>query len=186
MAAVTPLYTVEEYEDLVGRGVLGPGDHVELLLGVIVSMTPQGSGHSGALTMADVAVRAAVAGRATIRIQMPMRAGRGSMPEPDLAVVRSRPDDYWDAHPTEALFVLEASESSLIMDRMTKGPIYAAAGVPQYCIVDLAGEAVHVHTDPDPAARRYGTVVTLRRGEHFVLVAFPDASIAVSDLFRRV
>lgn len=182
MAAVAPLYSVAEYEDLVERGVLGPGDHVELLLGVIVSMTPQGPEHAATLTWADVAVRAAVAGQAMVRVQMPFRAGPNSMPEPDIAVVPATPDGYRAAHPSQALFVLEVSLTSLVMDRMTKAPIYAANGIPQYCIVDVANQVVHLHSEPEPEAARYRHSETLGRGQIFELVSFPGTRVAIDDL----
>lgn len=182
VAAVSPLYTVAEYEELVERGVLGGDDHVELLLGVIVSMAPQGPPHSAALTWADDAIRAAVAGRALIRIQMPFRAGPNSMPEPDIAVVATDASGYRAAHPSEALCVLEVSVTSLVMDRMTKAPVYAGAGVSQYCVVDVAHDVVHVHTDPEPDAARYRRTETHSRGERFELVSFPGTMLAVSDI----
>lgn len=67
-------------------------------------------------------------------------------------------------------------------DRLTKAPIYAAAGVPEYWIVDIPGQQVEIHCDPDRAARRYRTVATAGRAERVTLTAFPDTTIAVDDL----
>ena len=53
-----------------------------------------------------------------------------------------------------ALLVVEVSDTSLKMDRLTKAMVYAAAGVPEYWIVNARAGQVEVHRDPDPAARR--------------------------------
>lgn len=74
------------------------------------------------------------------------------------------------------------SVTSLVMDKMTKSRIYAATNVPQYCIVDVAAGAVHVHTEPEPSAGRYRMVATVRRGDQIDLVGLPGATVAVSDI----
>jgi hypothetical protein len=45
------------------------------------------------------------------------------------------------------------ADASLERDETEKLPIYAAAGVPQYVILNLRTDTAAVHTDPDPAAR---------------------------------
>ena len=51
------------------------------------------------------------------------------------------------------------SASSLKQDRLTKGAIYAAAGFPEYWIVNLVDGALEVHRTPHPAAdAAYGWV----------------------------
>src|SRR5262245_11628530 len=90
--------------------------------------------------------------------------------------------DYLDHHPSSAHLVVEVAESSLPQDRLTKAPIYAAAGIPEYWIVNLRQEHVEVHRSPETAARRYAVVEIARRGSRLALAAFPDVSPAVDDL----
>jgi Uma2 family endonuclease len=78
--------------------------------------------------------------------------------------------------------VVEVAVSSLPQDRLTNAPIYAAAGIPEYWIVNLREDHVEVHRSPDAAARRYAVVEVARRGSRLALVAFPDVSVAVDDL----
>lgn len=40
------------------------------------------------------------------------------------------------------------SASSLAKDLGTKAQVYAAAGVPEYWVVDVRAEVVHAHTGP--------------------------------------
>lgn len=177
-----PLFTAERYFRLVDEGVLQPDDRVELLEGVVVAMAPQNTPHASGVSRVNHALMRAVGDRAVVRIQMPFIAGRYSVPEPDAAVVPGRLDDYDDAHPRSALLVVEVADSSLKQDRLTKAMIYAAAGVSDYWIVNVPGQQIEVHRDPDPAARRYRSTVVRRRGDRIDLLAFPDATIAVDEL----
>jgi Uma2 family endonuclease len=182
MATTVPLYTGGEYEALVEHGLLGPDDRVELLEGVIVTVSPQSPRHAAVVRFVEEALRAAIGGAAEIRSQMPLRAGSLSMPEPDVAVVPGRAADYLLSHPAEALLVVEVADTSLTQDRMTKERVYAAAGVTEYWIVDVAGDAIEVHQDPDPDGRHYRQRSIAHRGEVLSLVAFPDATVAAADM----
>jgi Uma2 family endonuclease len=177
-------FTVERYFRLVEDGVLEPDDRVELLEGV--AMAPQNTPHASGVARVTQALVRAVGDRAVVRIQLSFIAGPYSVPEPDAAVVPGRHEDYDDAHPRTALLVVEVADGSLKQDRLTKALIYDAAGVPEYWIVNVPGQQVEVHRDPDPPARRYRSVRRLRRGERIGLVAFPDATIVVDELLPVV
>ncbi len=174
--------TREQYLAMIDHGAFAEDDQVELLEGVIVAMAPEGPRHSGIIdVMADV-LRAALGARVHVRPAHPFDAGAWSVPQPDIAVVPGTPRDYLDHYPSTALLVVEAALSSLPQDRMTKAPIYAAAGIPEYWIVNLRQEHVEVHRAPDQAARRYRVAEIARRGDRLALVAFPDVSVVVDDL----
>jgi Uma2 family endonuclease len=109
-----------------------------------------------------------------------VRGGGRSAPEPDVAVVPLDPDGYATAHPSRAA-LFEIADSSLTQDRLTKGPIDARNGVPQYVLVNLREDCVENHTAPSAPRRRYFERTVLRRGERLTLVALPDVTIAVDD-----
>jgi Uma2 family endonuclease len=176
------LFTVERYFALVDEGLLQPDDRVELLEGVVVAMAPQNSPHASGVSRVTHVLIQALTNRAVVRTQMSFIAGQYSVPEPDVAVVPGRYEDYDQSHPRAALLVVEIADSSLKQDRLTKAMIYTAAAVPEYWIVNVRGQQVEVHRDPDPAARRYRSVTILRRDETIDLVAFPDTTVAVDDL----
>jgi len=132
------------------------------------------------------ALRVAVAGRAAVRAQHSVHAGARSVPEPDIAVVPGRHDDYARARPRTALLVVEVSDSSLARDRLRKAPVYAAAGIPEYWIVNLRDDVVEVSRAPERGARRYTETRVARRGERLELVALPGTSLAVDDLLPEV
>lgn len=93
-----------------------------------------------------------------------------------------RDDYYADAHPGPAdvaLFV-EVADSSLLLDRRLKLPLYAAAGIAESWLVDLVADAVEVHSSPGPGG--YGVVTVARRGEEVRSVTVPDLVLAVEDV----
>jgi hypothetical protein len=91
-------------------------------------------------------------------------------------------DGYATAHPSRAHAVFEVAVSSLLQDRLTKGPIYAKNGVPQYVLLNLRDGCIENHTRPNVQRGRYAVCTILRRGETFRLVDFPDVVLAVDDL----
>jgi Uma2 family endonuclease len=173
--------TRERYIELVERGVIRADERVELLEGVIVSMAPQDPRHAFAIVSLQRALQEAIGTRATIRAQLPLDLGAYSMPEPDVAVVPGCAADYVAAHPSTALLVVEVAGRSLAQDRLTKGAMYAAAGIPDYWIVDLRDDRVEVLRAPITVARRYAERRLARRGERIELLTLPGAAVAVAD-----
>ncbi|HVN86074.1 MAG TPA: Uma2 family endonuclease [Candidatus Binatia bacterium] len=177
-------FSVERYFALVDEGVLRPDDRVELLEGVIVATSPQNPPHAASTNRALRALLRAVGTRAIVRGQSPLVIGRHSVPEPDVAVVPGRDADYERVHPTTALLVIEVADSSLLQDRLTKAPIYAAAEIPEFWIVNLRDKCVEIYRDPDARTRRYRSVRTAQRTERIKLVALPAVSVALRALLQ--
>lgn len=178
-------FNVEQYLALVEAEELTEADRVELLEGVIVAMTPSGIRHASGVARAVGALFRAVGDRTVIRPQLPLRIGRWSLPEPDVAVLPGALEDYDARLPSEALLVIEVSETSLATDRLSKARIYASSGVREYWIVNLRENVVEVLRDPDAATAIWRDRRFARAGETIALAAFPDATIRVDDLLPR-
>jgi Uma2 family endonuclease len=175
----------ERYFALVDCGEIHPDDRVELLEGVVVSMSPQGSLHANAIARINALLVPLVGRRGVVRVQCSFRAGRYNVPEPDFAVVPG-PLERWEReHPNEALLVVEVADSSLPTDRLSKAAIYAAAGVPQYLVVNLRGDRVETFAGPQPALASWTDGRPALRGESIALVALPGLSLAVDALLPR-
>ena len=73
-----------------------------------------------------------------------------SQPQPDLMLLRPRDDFYASGHPSpeDVLLLIEVGETSAAYDRDVKIPLYAAAGIPDVWLVDLAESVVTVHREP--------------------------------------
>jgi Uma2 family endonuclease len=72
------------------------------------------------------------------------------------------------------------ADTSLAFDRGTKVRLYAAAGIPEYWIVDLAGDRIEVYREP--AAGTYRHVHRLRRNDTLYAAASPELEIAVAAI----
>lgn len=154
-------------------------EKVELLKGFIVRMSPQKSRHAGAVQyLTHFLVQALVAaGRASVRVQLPLAVGTDSEPEPDIALVPV--GAYRDHHPETAFLVIEVAETSLAADR-DKAEVYSGGGIAEYWIVDTVHDLVEVRTDIVDGV--YTRVTPYRRGQTLAPVSFPDVLLAVSDI----
>jgi Uma2 family endonuclease len=174
--------TVDEYFALVAEGVLAPEDRVELIEGVVVTVSPQNPRHAAGVRRTAAALSRALGDRAVVQTQLPLIAGRHSVPEPDVAVLPGGAADYDHVHPAVALLVVEVADASLVQDRVTKAGLYAAAGIPEYWIVNLRDDRVEVSRDPDVAARFYRTSFVVGRDARLELTTLPAVCVAATDL----
>ena len=86
------LITAEEYEQMVRTGVFDEDDRLELIEGELISMSPIRSTHAGVAKRLNRLLSARASGQAIVSVQDPIRLPR-SEPQPDLALLRPRPDD---------------------------------------------------------------------------------------------
>jgi hypothetical protein len=158
---------------------------VELLEGVVVSMSAQGSPHANAIARVKALLVPLVGTRGVVRVQCSFRAGRYNVAEPDFAVVPGPIERWEQQHPDEALLIVEVADTSLPTDRLSKAAIYAAAGVPQYLVVNLRGDRVETFAGPDPARARWTDARPAFRGEPIALVALPGLAPSVDAMLPR-
>src|SRR5262245_36278467 len=186
-AMQTRRWTRIEYERLVEAGFFRPGERLELLGGELVVAEPHGTRHATAIGLAANALREAFGPGWDVRVQLPAALDDDSEPEPDLAVVPGSPRDYVTAHPSRAALVVEVAETSLAVDRGSKGSLYARAGVADYWIVNLADDIVEVHRQPvpDPVAQygwRFASVERLTRAHRVFPLGTPGRPVSAADL----
>lgn len=174
--------TVHEYHRMIDAGILGEDDHVELLDGLIVTMSPQNPPHAIVIERLNDPVFIGLPPEFRIRPQLPMTLA-SSEPEPDIVIV-PRSSSYAASHPRHAPLVIEVSGESIGRDRRVKRSIYARAGIPEYVIADVDTKQLEVYRDPDVDAGTYRTPQTLTTTDCFVSSAVPGLAFAVADLFR--
>ena len=144
-------FDVDEYHRMGQAGILSTEDRVELIDGEIVAMTPIGARHNAAVNRANQALGRAVGDQAIVQIQGSIRLGRFSEPEPDVALLRPRDDFYASGlpGPVDVLLVIEMADASLAYDREVKSRLYAAAGIPEYWLVNLDARVVTCFLRPE-------------------------------------
>lgn len=161
----TRRFTVDDDYRMAEAGILGVGERVELIDGEIVQMAANGSRHAGCVKRLDRLLARGVEGRAIVQVQDPVRLSDLSEPRPDLAVLRPRTDDHTTAHPgpDDVLLVVELADATVDIDRDTKAPLQAAAGIREYWLVDLPQDEIQAFRTPAPDG--YREVRSYRRGD---------------------
>jgi len=132
-------------------GILTPSQRVELIDGEIFDMNPIGSPHAAVTRrLGQMFAHAAANGLVMTSVQNPLRLDAWTEPQPDFVALRPQAASYAASHPgpDDAWLLVEVADSSLDYDRHTKLPLYAKFGVVEVWIVDLAGRAVEVFSDP--------------------------------------
>jgi Uma2 family endonuclease len=175
-------FTVEEYHRMGEAGILHEDDRIELIEGDIIQMPPIGGGHVGGVNRLTAVFTGRLGSRVVVSVQNPVRLSSGSEPEPDLALLRPKADFYASGVPqaSDVLLLIEVADSSLAFDRDVKVPLYAAAGIPEVWLLDLANGRLRVFRDPEGGEYRHTAI--LARGEAVTPQAFPDLTLTIAEL----
>jgi len=163
------------------------GQRVMLIDGEVIAMSPMNESHARGIVFSLQALEAAFGPAVTYRSQMPMDLGQQTDPEPDIAVIDGLPRGQPATPPTTAVLVVEVANHSLLYDLGEKSSLYAAAGIADYWVFDVANSRLHVHRDPHPdSSQRFGFRYTVQRilrpTDRVSPLAAPNSSILVSDL----
>lgn len=175
------------YDRLVDVGIFGPEDRVELLDGLLVVREPQGRRHAAVVGLVRATLEKAFGPAHHVREEKPIALDEQSEPEPDIVVVPGQPRDYLDEHPSRPLLLVEVAETSLAIDRLRKGGLYARAGIADYWVVNLIDDVLEVYREPveSPSGQggwQYRSVRLLRRNAVVTPLAAPRARIPVAAL----
>jgi Uma2 family endonuclease len=82
--------------------------------------------------------------------------------------------------PADVVWVIEIADTSLDYDRRVKGPLYAAAGIPDYWIFDVNARVILVHRDPVDGA--YREVREVAASEAAAPLCAPELVVRIADL----
>jgi Uma2 family endonuclease len=143
-------FTVKQLERMIETGVIPDSADVELIRGRLYRMTKHEPHSFTVLMIARMLRRMFPEEGFTVREEKALSHDRGSMPEPDVAVVRGRLEDFRPRPPStsEAVLVVEVCHSTRRADYRDKLWLYAEGGVPAYWIVDVDARTITVHAEP--------------------------------------
>ena len=175
--------TSAEYYQMMESGIIREGERVELILGQIFTMAAKGTRHTVATTRLITELPLLIQRRAIVRCQEPITLPNNSEPEPDIVIARLRSDDYVNSHPAPAdiILVIEVADSTIKFDRDTKAPLYAAAGISEYWIVNLIDNHLEVYRQPEGSIYTSIQIVTPPRSIN--LPQFSEIVVHTSDFF---
>jgi len=173
------LFTFEECLRMAEVGILSPDERVELIAGEIVVMSPIGPRHGVAVDRTNRAMIQLVGDKAIVRTQGTVVLDRFAAPQPDIALLRPKDDEYITKNPAaEDIFLLiEVADSSLDYDTTTKLGLYAILGIHEYWVADLQSRRLLVYSEPK--ADKYSISRELHPGDSVAPDLPPDCSIPV-------
>lgn len=172
---------VDDFLLLNDSGAFADYSKTELIEGDIYGMNAQHSRH------ARVQSRLLVALAMRLRemgsdleawVEVTIRASETSAPEPDIVLTRFRGDGEIPAD--MVALVVEIADTTLETDLGRKAELYAAAGVPEYWVVDVNGGRVVQYDQPgrDGYARR----AEMALGEALVATTIAGLEVGTAEL----
>jgi Uma2 family endonuclease len=147
---IRPL-TIADYHQMIETGIIHEGERIELISGQIFNMAAKGIRHTVCTCNLFKQLLVLVGGLSDVQSQDPITLANNSEPEPDIVIARLREDNYVNSHPapTDIILIIEVADSTLNFDRNTKLPLYAAAGINEYWIVNLVDDRLEIYTQPE-------------------------------------
>lgn len=146
-------FSVDQYHEMIQRGILDEDDPVELLEGYLVKKMPITPPHALVTDSTGEALRGLVPSGWFVRTRQAVTTDT-SEPEPDVSVVRGHRRDYRDHHPNpqETTLLVEVADATLQRNQAVKKQHYARIRIPVYWIINLIDRRVEVYTDPSGPA----------------------------------
>jgi Uma2 family endonuclease len=175
------LFTVHEFHEMAKAGIIAENERVELIEGEIIQMSPIGKPHVLGIARLNRQLSQLIGDDGLISPQGSFRISERTELLPDIVVIQNKEYDEIPG-PSDALLVIEVSDSSLSRDTGSKAAIYAEAGVPEYWVWDVKRHVVHQFEEPSEGQYRFRRHVKL--GETITSAAFPAVSFKVVDISR--
>ncbi len=177
-------FTVDEYHRMAEAGIFSEDESVELLEGEIVEMTPISARHAACVNKLTRLFGRELGERVVVSVQNPVALTETSEPQPDLALLRPRPDFYAAGHPgpEDVFLMVEVADSSAKSDRAVKVPLYARAGVEEVWLVDLQKKTIEGYRKPSQAG--YKQVLHLSGNDSLSPQAFPTLKLTTKELLN--
>lgn len=178
-------FSVDDYYKMTELGLLPEDVNTEIIEGELIKIMPIGSLHSGIVDDLSNFFVYKLYGKATVRVQNPVRLDKKNEPQPDIAILKPREDAYKSGHPQsgDVLLIVEVSETTLIYDRETKIPLYATAEIPEVWLINLKRKIVEIFTRPEKG--NYRDIAVIQTGEIVQSKTIPKLILEASKIFEE-
>lgn len=176
--------TVDDFVRMGEAGIFAEDARIELIEGDLFDMPPIGTRHSSISNRLTRLLVRLAGDAAIVSVGNPVLLPPWSMPQPDFLLLRPRADFYETTHPgaADVLLAVELGDATLRFDRITKARVYAANGIGEYWVVDLAGRRLHAHRGPTPGGS-WTSVETFEAPFRLSPVALPALVLSSDDLW---
>ena len=177
-------FTIRDLEQMITSGILSEDEHIELIQGQLIKMSPPGILHAACVDRLNKLFSRQTPDEITVSVQNPLALNSTLQPEPDIMLLSPRQDYYTSARPTasDVLLLVEVSDSSLEYDQETKLPLYAASGVGEVWLVNLQESSIDCYSDP--VAQGYRLCERFWKGDTIHPDRLPEITVKVSYILN--
>lgn len=175
---------VDDFLLLNASGAFDDYGKTELIDGDIYVMNAQFSEHAGAKSRLAFALTVRlreIGSDLELMTEVAIRLNDDSMPEPDIVLHRWRGEG---PVPVESVaLVIEVSDTTLANDLGRKSDLYAAAGIPEYWVIDLNEGRALLHENPDSDG--YHGQLDILLTDRLVSATIADLEVDGSEVTRQ-
>jgi hypothetical protein len=177
-------FSVKDYYCLAEAGVLRTNSRTELLDGQVYDLFRVSPLHAAVTQLIAKPFFEQTEEQCIVSIRSPLRLDQFSEPEPDVMLVKYRPDYYKTRHPepNDVFLLIEIADVSLDYDR-NKLSIYGRASIPEAWIVNLEAATIEVYREPNFTG--YGSKMVLGIGKQAKPQAFSNIAVDVREILKK-
>lgn len=172
-------FTSHDVARMVEAGLIDPDERIELINGEIIDMGSEGEAHWNARAKLVNWLLRRLPESIMLAPDGPLRLSAENEPEPDFYLYRAEMNVN-DVRGDSVLLVVEISDTSLSKDKLVKAPLYAAHGVQEYWIIDLASRTTLVHRQP--VEQNFPEPQVVGFGESLSVPSAPGVSIKLNEV----
>lgn len=186
--ATVKKFTIKDYHRLTELGFFQEDDKVELIRGELIYRAAKGKLHATVNRRLIRELSNLISYRATLQNQDPVILSNNTQPEPDLAILKNRDDDYITGHPNpeDILLLIEIADSSLEYDQTNKLSVYAENNINDYWIFNLVEYCLECYSEPYQNLQGefgYRRKLIYLPNESVTLPCFLDLTLDLSKVF---
>lgn len=184
MELLTHKFTAEQYQLMGKAGIFHPEARVELINGEIVLMSPIGLKHAVTINRLNRFLIQYIGDQGIVSIQNAIRISDYSEPEPDIVILKPRPDFYASKFPSseDTYLIIEVADSSLKYDQITKLALYAESNIPEYWIANLERDILEIYRQPQNKSYLKQSLIDTA-GIPFAPLAFPQMIMTLKEIY---
>jgi Uma2 family endonuclease len=172
-----------DFDSMVARGAFVDLESlkVELIHGELRFMNPAGPVHEGEIQfLMEWSILNTNPQEFMVRVQSSINCG-DHRPEPDIIWSRRMPAKRIRPTHADVLLLMEVSDSSAEQDLGEKARLYAEHDIPEYWVVDIKAEQVHVHRSPSQG--NYQSRQAFDKSASLSPLCQPTATLSLAELF---
>jgi Uma2 family endonuclease len=149
-------FTTLEFQEMVKVGILPEEHGWEVIDGYLTDKMTIGTKHAKYVRRLTRILERKIGNEILVSSQNPIYLDEFNEPEPDIALLVWKDDEYESQHPTpkDVLIAMEVSDSTIKYDREVKKVLYAEAEIKEFWLINLSENTIEIHTQPKKGSYR--------------------------------